>query len=210
MRNMWWLFLVLFAFPAYAEEPSTPSGNTEEQQPIVTKDIPPPSFDYQLPEEPVPDAATSTNNQTPPAPPQETLPSDEEDPLFSLPEEEAIQHLFSDEQEKTTGTYTSKASLQGLNKVTAKAYTFEAPVNTPVTFGSLEVTLKKCWKSAPEDMPENKALLEIWETKPGEEKQQIFYGWMFSSSPAVSALEHPVYDITVLSCEEGATPAPKQ
>jgi len=28
----------------------------------------------------------------------------------------------------------------------------------------------------------------------------IFMGWMFASSPAISGLEHPVYDITVLSC----------
>jgi hypothetical protein len=29
----------------------------------------------------------------------------------------------------------------------------------------------------------------------------VFSGWMFSSSPAVSAMEHPVYDITLLSCK---------
>jgi len=28
----------------------------------------------------------------------------------------------------------------------------------------------------------------------------VFSGWMFSSSPAISALEHPVYDITLLAC----------
>ncbi|MBU3655480.1 MAG: DUF2155 domain-containing protein, partial [Alphaproteobacteria bacterium] len=29
----------------------------------------------------------------------------------------------------------------------------------------------------------------------------LFSGWMFASSPAVSALEHPVYDIVVLDCK---------
>jgi len=28
----------------------------------------------------------------------------------------------------------------------------------------------------------------------------VFSGWMFSSSPAVSALDHPVFDIWVLRC----------
>ena len=31
--------------------------------------------------------------------------------------------------------------------------------------------------------------------------REVFAGWMFSSSPAVSAMEHPVYDITLLSCK---------
>ena len=30
---------------------------------------------------------------------------------------------------------------------------------------------------------------------------EIFSGWMFASSPALSALDHPVYDIWVLECK---------
>jgi hypothetical protein len=29
---------------------------------------------------------------------------------------------------------------------------------------------------------------------------RLFTGWMFASSPALSALEHPVYDLWVLDC----------
>ena len=32
------------------------------------------------------------------------------------------------------------------------------------------------------------------------DKITVFSGWMFASSPAVSALEHPVYDVTLLAC----------
>ena len=32
--------------------------------------------------------------------------------------------------------------------------------------------------------------------------EAIFSGWMFASSPAVNALEHPVYDVTVLACRK--------
>ncbi|MEL6359838.1 MAG: DUF2155 domain-containing protein [Pseudomonadota bacterium] len=31
--------------------------------------------------------------------------------------------------------------------------------------------------------------------------KKIFSGWMFASSPALNALEHPVYDVWVISCE---------
>ena len=32
------------------------------------------------------------------------------------------------------------------------------------------------------------------------DKITVFSGWMFASSPAVSSLEHPVYDVTLLAC----------
>jgi hypothetical protein len=32
-------------------------------------------------------------------------------------------------------------------------------------------------------------------------QNMIFSGWMFASSPALSALQHPVYDIWVIDCE---------
>lgn len=91
--------------------------------------------------------------------------------------------------------------LRGLNKVIGRASTLEATLGTILRFENLEIIARKCVKSAPDERPENAALLEIREIKIGEEPKQIFLGWMLSSSPALSSLEHPVYDITVLSCE---------
>jgi hypothetical protein len=91
-------------------------------------------------------------------------------------------------------------TLMGLNKVTGRTLKLEGPVGTLLTFGNLQIVARRCWKSEPEDRPENAALLEISESKPGEAPQKIFLGWMFSSSPGLSGLEHPVYDVTVLGC----------
>jgi hypothetical protein len=33
----------------------------------------------------------------------------------------------------------------------------------------------------------------------------IFSGWMFAQSPALSALEHPVYDIWVVDCKKDSS-----
>lgn len=49
----------------------------------------------------------------------------------------------------------------------------------------------------PEDQPESICFIEIYDNKPGQQRQQVFSGWMFASNPALSALEHPVYDIWV-------------
>jgi hypothetical protein len=92
--------------------------------------------------------------------------------------------------------------LRGLNKVTAHAQTIEATIGSVVRFGTMEIVAHRCWKSAPDERPENAALLEISEVKQGEAPTQIFLGWMFSSSPGLSALEHPFYDITVVKCEK--------
>jgi len=32
------------------------------------------------------------------------------------------------------------------------------------------------------------------------DRPQVFSGWMFASSPGLSALEHPVYDVWVIEC----------
>lgn len=100
------------------------------------------------------------------------------------------------------------ARLQGLDKTTARISRFDAPVGKEVQFNTLSIVVRACRRSAPEDPPENAAFLEIYETRPGEAKVTRFSGWMFSSSPAISALEHPVYDINLLECTGPAAPPP--
>ena len=73
-----------------------------------------------------------------------------------------------------------------------------------MTFGSLSITARHCEKNPPEEAPEAAAFLEIVDAKPGEAPVKLFSGWMFASSPAVSALEHPVYDVWVIDCKNTA------
>jgi hypothetical protein len=107
----------------------------------------------------------------------------------------------SDNEKKGDAPGYSTVVLMGLNKVTGHTSKLEGPVGTLMTFGNLQIVARRCWKSAPEERPENAALLDISETRQGEAPKQAFLGWMFSSSPGLSGLEHPVYDITVLACE---------
>jgi len=93
------------------------------------------------------------------------------------------------------------AVLQALDKIAARVSPLEAPVGKMVKFGSLEITVRECDKRPPEETPESAAFLEIVERKPNESPVFIFKGWMFASSPALSALEHPVYDVWVVDCK---------
>ena len=92
------------------------------------------------------------------------------------------------------------AILQGLDKVTARISTIEATQDKPVKFGALEIIVRSCNKTPPEEPPESTAFLEIYNVRLGEERIRAFSGWMFASSPALSAMEHPVYDIWVVDC----------
>ena len=108
--------------------------------------------------------------------------------------------------------------LQGLDKVTARVSTIEAPVGQTVRFGALEIIARTCDKRPPEEPPESAAFLKIASTQPvavetmeaavdaedvetvSEDNPELFSGWMYASSPGLSALEHPVYDIWVIRC----------
>ncbi len=98
------------------------------------------------------------------------------------------------------------AVLQGLDKVTARISRVRAPLEVPIHFGTLEIVAHACRETPPTEPPESAAFLEIRELPPASDPDQpptpLFSGWMFASSPAVSALEHPVYDVWVVDCEE--------
>ena len=101
------------------------------------------------------------------------------------------------------------AVLQGLDKVTARVSTIEAVIGATTRVGTLEVIVRHCDKRPPEEPPESTAFLEIGEARAEEAPAILFRGWMFASSPALSALEHPVYDVWVINCTGGQIIEPK-
>jgi hypothetical protein len=99
------------------------------------------------------------------------------------------------------------AVLQGMDKVTARISTIEAMVGDVVRFGTLEIIARACNKRPPEETPESAAFLDVWEVRRDAPAISVFRGWMFASSPALSALEHPVYDVWVLDCKKTSSNA---
>ena len=99
---------------------------------------------------------------------------------------------------------SEQAFLQTLDKITARIATVPITLNQPFQFGTLEIELKHCAFTPPEVPPEAAAFLEIRDVGfvdyEKSDKITVFSGWMFASSPAVSSLEHPVYDVTLLAC----------
>ena len=92
------------------------------------------------------------------------------------------------------------ALLQALDKVTARVIALQAPVGETVRFGTLEIRAAVCEKRPPEETPDSAAFLDIVEKRAGQAPVEVFRGWMFASSPGLSPMQHPVYDLWVVDC----------
>jgi hypothetical protein len=103
------------------------------------------------------------------------------------------------------------ARMRQLDKMTGRTLTFDIAAGTEEMVDRLRVRLGAC--RAPQDNAQHgtMALVQIWDTKrTGEEP--VFSGWMFADSPALSAMDHPRYDVWVISCttSPGEAPAAKE
>jgi hypothetical protein len=107
------------------------------------------------------------------------------------PDQEALRQIV-----ETNGG----AVFRGLDKITARVSEVYAPINAPVRFGSLEVVARFCYRRPPEEPPEKTVFVEIADILPERSRVDFFVGWMFASSPALSALDHPVYDVWLIDC----------
>jgi hypothetical protein len=98
-----------------------------------------------------------------------------------------------------------RAVIRGLDKITGHARDYTLTLGRSTRIGTLDVTARACNKNAPEDTPEVRIYLEIFDNPPpreGEEaeRREVFHGWMFASSPGLSALDHPTWDIWAVDC----------
>ena len=96
----------------------------------------------------------------------------------------------------------SSVLLRSVDKLTGRTKEIKISTDTPKKLGSLNITLQRCLKKPPEETPENSAFLLIEEENREGETNQIFNGWMLSSNPAISPMEHPIWDIWVVECIE--------
>lgn len=101
---------------------------------------------------------------------------------------------------------TDTVTLRTMDKITGRVQKVNLAIGEQKKVGSLTVFVEKCLKKPPEETPENAAFLTIMDEDSSE--KPVFHGWMFSSNPALSAMEHPVYDIWVVECGEAVKSEP--
>jgi len=106
---------------------------------------------------------------------------------------------------------TPIAEFIGLDKITGRIISFDVYMNETVQFGSLLVTPRVCYMRTPEEPPQTTAFVEVEEIQAvgeGREIRTIFSRWMFAESPALGAIEHPVYDVWLTNCKTSSEVPP--
>ena len=95
---------------------------------------------------------------------------------------------------------TNTAKLQAMNKLTGRVSVIDVPVNGEAQFGSFSIVVRACKTRPPEEAPDNFAFVDVVDKQEDGTISNIFKGWMISSSPALNAIEHPIYDVWLLQC----------
>ncbi|HWX90237.1 MAG TPA: DUF2155 domain-containing protein [Rhizomicrobium sp.] len=97
--------------------------------------------------------------------------------------------------------------MRGLDKITGRPTSITAPIGKKVAFATLTITARFCYSTPASETPETAAFVQIEDHRPDQSARQIFSGWMYGSSPGLNAVEHPLYDVWVISCNNAPAPA---
>ncbi len=93
-----------------------------------------------------------------------------------------------------------QAELIILNKITAKSVKQRFSLGEVKFFGNLSIEVHKCVKSTDPFNANNLMLLTIFDNKIEDDNLSVFHGWIVSSNPSISTLEHPVYEVIAVNC----------
>ena len=94
-------------------------------------------------------------------------------------------------------TESEGASLRFLDKLTSDTGDVTLSRGQSAKFGRLVVKLDSCRYPTGNPASDAEAHLTVLEAASNTE---LFSGWMLASSPALSALDHPRYDVWILGC----------
>ena len=101
------------------------------------------------------------------------------------------------------------AAFSGLDKITGRITNFDVYMDETVQFGALQITPRVCYTRPPTETQRTSVFLEVDQVSLKGGSERIFTGWMFADSPALNAIDHPVYDIWLVDCKQNSdTPPP--
>ena len=93
-------------------------------------------------------------------------------------------------------------NLKALDKITAKTSAIKLTIGEKKYFGSLEIKALKCQLSENNDSTDTVAYLQVKDLSTKDNNQVfLFNGWTFASSPTLQSIDHPIYDLWIVSCE---------
>ena len=91
------------------------------------------------------------------------------------------------------------AKFRLLDKISNKLIDKTILVDDSNEMATLNIKVYACFSEPPTEISEDYVLVDINDNFQDIQKN-VYRGWMISSSPEVTALEHPIYDLWLLSC----------
>mgnify|MGYP001315268163 FL=1 len=130
---------------------------------------------------------------------------EEKDELEKVDEETA----YSTETNIATSEISEKiksdkiyVSLKTLDKITAKTSSIKIAVGEKKYFGQLEIKPLKCALSGNKESLDTVAYIQVKDLSIKNKDQVfVFNGWTFASSPTLKPIDHPVYDLWLIGCD---------
>ncbi|MDB4846114.1 DUF2155 domain-containing protein [Pelagibacteraceae bacterium] len=96
---------------------------------------------------------------------------------------------------------TKFIEIKILDKVSSKSSKLTLEIRKEKKFKNLLIKFLKCKNSEFDDTPEVTAYIQVKDINNVDNDEVfVFNGWTFSSSPSLRPLDHPVYDMWLLSC----------
>ena len=96
------------------------------------------------------------------------------------------------------------ANFKLLDKISNKLLEKSIKVNESDFIETLNIKVFSCFTEPPNEIPEDYVLIDVKDNFK-EQEISIYKGWMISSSPDVTPLEHPIYDLWLLGCSNDKT-----
>jgi hypothetical protein len=90
--------------------------------------------------------------------------------------------------------------LRGLDKISGQSADITAPIGKAVQYETLRITARYCYSTPPSETPETVAFLQVDDRRPDQAPKRVFSGWMYSSTPGLNGMDHPLYDVWVIAC----------
>ena len=112
--------------------------------------------------------------------------------------------LIENSEEKSITKNIDKIyiNLTALDKITAKTSSIRLAVGDKKFFGSLEIKALKCQAYEGNDTSDTVAYIQVKDLSTKDNNQVfLFNGWTFVSSPTLKPIDHPIYDLWIISCE---------
>jgi hypothetical protein len=110
--------------------------------------------------------------------------------------------VLKEKKIKETENGATRVNIVALDKITAKTSDINLFLGETKKFGLLEIKALKCGNVESQSEKGQAAYIQVKDLSDNLSNQVfVFNGWTFSSSTTLNPLDHPVYDLWLISCD---------